>query len=156
MTDHSPKKRGAPRGNRNALKHGLYSAAYRADERRRLSSIPSDDSLHEEINVIRIAMYRFLKALRASSDSLDVTTQLAALRAINLSARSITSLLRAQSFASSTSAARRRNAETLANLESLAARHMDDEAAPPPPPDPPAPFVPLLNRDIIHRPPGSE
>ena len=34
------RKRGAPRGNRNALKHGFYSAAFKEQERRLLARLP--------------------------------------------------------------------------------------------------------------------
>jgi hypothetical protein len=92
------KSRGAPPGNHNAFKHGFYSAAFRANERRVLNSLPLTD-LTGEIELIRVANYRFLQALNLDDAPLDVETQLAALRAVNLSAQSITSLIRAQAIA---------------------------------------------------------
>ncbi len=91
------KKRGAPRGNRNALKHGFYSAAFK-DRERRLLSHPSAAELSTEIELLRVANYRFVQALTASADPLDVKTQLAALRAVNLSILSIRRLLHARAL----------------------------------------------------------
>ncbi len=88
-------KRGAPLGNHNAYKHGFYSAAFKAAEQRLLVEIPPAD-LTAEIQVIRVNSLRFLQAINAASQPLDFATQLSALRAPNLSAHSITSLLRAQ------------------------------------------------------------
>ncbi len=89
------KKRGAPRGNHNALKHGFYSAAFKEQELRLLHELPVTD-LSAEVDLIRVMSYRFLQALNASPASLDVETQLAALRAVSLSAHSITRLLHVQ------------------------------------------------------------
>ncbi len=88
-----PKKRGAPHGNRNALKHGFYSAAFRQQERRLLARLSPTD-LSSEIDLIRIANFRLLEALSQSPAPLDVDQQLAIVRAVNLSTQSITALLR--------------------------------------------------------------
>ncbi len=108
------KARGAPRGNRNAWKHGLYSSAFNARERRLLSRTFSYD-LAGEIELIRIANYRLLQALETGRDQLDVQTQLTVLRAVNLSAQSITSLIRAQAL----SAPHLDREDLLANLRFL-------------------------------------
>ena len=91
------RKSGAPLGNHNAYKHGFYSAAFKAAEKRLLSEMPPED-LTAEIQLIRVTSLRFLEAINAAAQPLDFDTQLAALRALNLSARSITSLLRAQAL----------------------------------------------------------
>ena len=91
----SKKKRGAPRGNHNALKHGFYSAAFKDHERRILSQ-PSSADLSAEVELLRVANYRFIEALRACPGSLDGKTQVAALRALNLSVLSIKRLLNAR------------------------------------------------------------
>ncbi len=91
------RKRGAPRGNHNAFKHGFYSAAFRNRERRILSQ-PSAADLATEIELLRVANYRFLHDLGASAGPLDHKTQLAALRAVNLSVLSIKRLLQARSL----------------------------------------------------------
>ncbi len=92
------KKRGAPPGNQNAYKHGFYSAAFKAAEQRLLSELPAHD-LTAEIELIRIGSLRLLQALDASGKPTDLATQLTALRILNLSAHSITSLLRTQAWA---------------------------------------------------------
>ncbi len=89
--------RGAPRGNRNAWKHGFYSAAFKAHERRILTRLSPAD-LAAEIELIRVANRRFLEALNLHAEPLDVNTQLAAIRAVNLSAHCITTLIRAQAL----------------------------------------------------------
>ena len=91
------KHRGGQTGNHNALKHGFYSSAFKQHERRLLTQMPASD-LIAEIDLIRIANYRFLEALNTLQTPLDVETQLAAVRAVNLSAQSITSLIRAQAL----------------------------------------------------------
>jgi hypothetical protein len=90
-------KPGGQPGNHNALKHGFYSSLFKDAERRLLAELPVTD-LSAEIELIRVTNSRFLKALQASRGSLDFDTQLTALRAVNLSAHSIASLLRAQAL----------------------------------------------------------
>lgn len=114
---------GAPLGNHNAYKHGFYSAAFKAAERRLLSQIPAAD-LTAEIQLIRVTSLRFLESINAEAKPLDFGTQLAALRALNLSAHSITSLLRAQVL---TAAAR----ELAADLENLPDPLESDDVAGP-------------------------
>ena len=88
------KRRGGQLGNHNALKHGYYSSIFKATERRLLDQLPLTD-LSAEIELIRVTNKRFLQALSASRNDLDFETQLTALRAVNLSAHSIATLLRA-------------------------------------------------------------
>lgn len=95
----STKKRGAPRGNHNALKHGFYSAAFKEHERRLLARQSSVD-LASEIDLIRIANFRLMQALTQSSAPLEVDRQLAILRAVTLSTYTMTALLRAQQWMS--------------------------------------------------------
>ncbi len=90
-----PRKKGAQPGNNNAFKHGFYSTIFKEEERRILSEVPLTD-LTAEIELIRVTIKRFLEALAASRAELDFETQLTALRAVNLSAQSIATLLRAQ------------------------------------------------------------
>jgi hypothetical protein len=109
----SQRKRGAQPCNRNAVKHGFYSAVFKAQERRLLVNVPITD-LSAEIDLIRITNHRFLQALKASKGDLDLPTQLTALRAVNLSAHSIASLLRAHAL---TAALSEDAADTLLALE---------------------------------------
>jgi len=92
-----PRRRGGQPGNRNAVRHGFYTSIFRSKERSLLQHIPLTD-LSAEIDLIRITNRRFLRALKASQGDLDLQTQLTALRAVNLSAHSIATLLRAHAL----------------------------------------------------------
>ena len=91
------KKRGAQPANKNALKHGIYSAARKAAEARFLDTMPKVDLL-AEVDLIRVMKSRFLESLKASPEPLDPQTQLNALRVVSLSAQAIAGLLRLQSL----------------------------------------------------------
>lgn len=54
-----PKKRGAPKGNRNALKHGFYSTAFSQAEKRLLAALPADHHPQENINLLKVLIRRF-------------------------------------------------------------------------------------------------
>jgi hypothetical protein len=108
-------KRGAQPGNHNAIKHGYYSSIFKATERRLLDQLPLTD-LSAEIELIRVTNKRFLQALSASKDDLDFETQLTTLRAVNLSAHSIATLLRAHVL---TAALNRDAAEAIHDLDDL-------------------------------------
>ena len=87
------RKRGAPVGNKNAFKHGFYSASFRQREKQILDdNIPAD--LADEISLVRVAIARCLAALESNSEQRDVATELAILRTVNLGALSINSLVR--------------------------------------------------------------
>jgi len=64
----TPRKRGAPRGNKNALKHGFYARNFTYQE---IADI--DDrkpiSVTDEINLIRIFMRRVIASFDASNSS---------------------------------------------------------------------------------------
>ncbi len=124
----SKRKPGAQPGNHNALKHGFYSSAFTQHERRLLTQLPNID-LAGEIELVRIANRRFLQSLQEDGLPLDVDTQLAALRAVNLSAQSITSLLRAQALLS-LAASDPRLAEFVTGLPSLPAPSSPSQANP--------------------------
>jgi hypothetical protein len=108
-------RRGAQPGNHNAVKHGFYSAVFKENERRLLDQIPLSD-LSAEIELIRVTNKRFMEALVASKGALDFETQLTALRAVNLSAHSIATLLRAHAL---TAVMNRDEAELFAALDRL-------------------------------------
>jgi len=91
------KKRGAQPSNKNALKHGIYSAARKAADARFINSMPKVDLL-AEVDLIRVMKSRFLESIQASPEPLDPQTQLSALRVVCLSSQAITSLLRLQSL----------------------------------------------------------
>jgi hypothetical protein len=85
---------------------------FKEGERRLLDQIPLTD-LSAEIELIRVTNKRFLEALVASKGELDFDTQLTALRAVNLSAHSIATLLRAHAL----TAAIKRDADSIAAVD---------------------------------------
>jgi hypothetical protein len=91
------KKRGAQPANKNALKHGIYSAAYKAGVARLLEKMPVMD-FSPEIDLIRILNARFLESVRSDSQHPGPDAQLSALRAVSLSLHAITGLLRLQAL----------------------------------------------------------
>jgi len=50
MTSPTQRKRGAPKGNLNALKHGFYAKHFTPEEQARLGKTPED--MQEEINIL--------------------------------------------------------------------------------------------------------
>ena len=89
------RNRGAQANNKNALKHGIYSAAFKSGMARGLDRMPLTD-LSAEIELIRVMQNRYLESVRADSRPPGPEAQLSALRAVTLSAHAITSLLRLQ------------------------------------------------------------
>jgi hypothetical protein len=57
-------KRGAPPGNKNALKHGFYSRALTEQEQREASA--STDRFRDEINLLKVLVYRIARRLKPS------------------------------------------------------------------------------------------
>ena len=95
------RKRGAQLGNRNAFKHGFYSAQFQQAERERLGRIQGAD-LSNEIELIRVELLRYLAAEAQADGQIDYETRLQALRAVSLAAESITRLMRTQLLLNST------------------------------------------------------
>jgi len=91
------RKRGAPLGNRNALKHGFYSGQFRQAERRAIARA-ADADLIGEINLLRVQILRYMEAENNASGSLDYENRLSALRAVSLAVGSFTRLVRLQAF----------------------------------------------------------
>jgi hypothetical protein len=60
------KKRGAQPGNKNSLKHGIYSSDTRFREARLLDTLPLTD-LSPEINLYRALTDRYLDSLHAGA-----------------------------------------------------------------------------------------
>lgn len=87
------RKRGAPLGNQNAFRHGFYSSRFRQQELQALSQ-SSTLELADEIALMRVATARLLASLDSHTEPRDVQTELSILRAVNLSAHSITGLVR--------------------------------------------------------------
>jgi len=87
------RKRGAPRGNQNAFKHGFYSAQFRQYELENLDE-NSTPSLEDEIELLRVATSRLMASVEADGSARDLPTELSILRAICLGALSINSMVR--------------------------------------------------------------
>ena len=91
------RKRGAQPGNRNALKHGFYSDHFKQAERQALSDIPIA-SLTGEIELMRVQIYRYLKAENQAETQLTYEDHLSAMRAISQASDSLTRLIRLQTL----------------------------------------------------------
>jgi hypothetical protein len=116
------KKRGAQPGNNNALQHGLYSAAFKAEENRLLGESSATD-LTAEIELIRVMNTRFLESLQ-TGQPLDPETQMSALRVVTLSSQAIMGLIRLQS---QRTVANKEMDDIMRQIASLPVDDLDDE-----------------------------
>ncbi len=87
------KKRGAPLGNTNALKHGFYSRQFREIESADLDAINAN--LEGEIAALRVWIRRSLEVFDGAEDP-DVETQLKILAGLGNAFTKIANLTRAQ------------------------------------------------------------
>ena len=90
MNESPPKKRGAPLGNKNALKHGFYARQYKPVDQQDLDSLPSF-SLTDEIDLVRVNIRRLLdsgQTVSTFSETLDLV------RALTLATANLTRLMR--------------------------------------------------------------
>lgn len=93
MKDPTPKrKRGAPRGNANALKHGFYSRKFKPADLAGLEEI-KDFDLAEEIDLMRVAI---LRVVTQSSGITNLSESLETLQALSTAATALTRLVRVQ------------------------------------------------------------
>ena len=58
---------GAPKGNKNALKHGLYASHYSEQERQQLVDMPPLESIHE-IHMLRTRLHHLLSLIEDCED----------------------------------------------------------------------------------------
>jgi hypothetical protein len=88
----SPRKRGAPPGNRNALKHGFYSRKFK---KANLTSVDQANpiDLEDEITLIRLNI-RHLLELGLNAKDLNEGIQI--LRVVSLGASTLARLIRTQ------------------------------------------------------------
>lgn len=102
------KKRGAPAGNTNALKHGFYSTNFKAGELSDLEML-EDSGLDSEINMLRVASRRLFTLVFKDdflfSDDKDLHLQavIDSLGALGLAATRVSTLLRSKSLISGNS-----------------------------------------------------
>lgn len=63
-----PRKRGAPRGNQNARKHGFYSNALKPDEVQDLQAAAFMEGLDEEIAILRLKLKAVIQRTPDNTD----------------------------------------------------------------------------------------
>jgi hypothetical protein len=85
-------RRGAPKGNLNALKHGFYSQAFRSQEAADLDTIPAGDLL-DEIAMLRVAARRVFN-LSQEEDNPDKLMD--SLNGLGLASTRLAGLMRTQ------------------------------------------------------------
>jgi hypothetical protein len=88
----SPRTRGAPKGNFNALKHGFYTRRLRKHD---LNGVESTDAsgLIEEIALIRVFTRRLLESIGPDTDAYELVEFL---RALCLASSTITRVVKTQ------------------------------------------------------------
>ena len=92
MSKHPPSKRGAPKGNRNALKHGFYSRLFRSTELEQLRSL-STPGLTDEIEMLRLVIRRVVDQ---ASEVQDLDQLLRYLSTLSHATAQLSRLLRTQ------------------------------------------------------------
>jgi len=86
------KKRGAPRGNKNALKHGFYSRSFTSSEQSALAENVLGQ-FKDEIPLLRVLIARTAQSL-TQEKKLSLEDELSALRTITLAVGRLESLTR--------------------------------------------------------------
>jgi hypothetical protein len=96
----SPRRRGAPKGNSNALKHGFYT---RRLKKSHLTGVESTDvsGLIEEIALIRVFTRRLVESCEPEADSYELSD---ILRILCLASSTITRVIKTQYILSATGA----------------------------------------------------
>jgi hypothetical protein len=85
-----PKRRGAPLGNQNALKHGFYARQFRRTDLRDLDDHPLDN-FDDEINLIRVSIRRVMERYQPDA---TLPEALEILRTVSLASLCLTRLVR--------------------------------------------------------------
>jgi hypothetical protein len=67
MSESTPSKPGAPKGNTNALKHGLYAKHFTPAEREHLGKMSPMDSIHE-VHLLRLTLEKVLSMIESCED----------------------------------------------------------------------------------------
>ena len=91
-----PRRRGAPKGNHNAVKHGFYARQFNQQETSDLSST-EPLALQDEILMLRVFMRRIIER---SSEAVTLQDNLEVVRVLSLATFSLTRLIRTQLFIS--------------------------------------------------------
>jgi hypothetical protein len=87
-----PRRRGAPNGNQNAVKHGFYSRMFHTTDIEDLDDSPAIN-LADEIILLRVFIRR---AIESNDTQLDFPESLELLRVLSLASLSINRLIRTQ------------------------------------------------------------
>ena len=87
-----PRRRGAPRGNLNALKHGFYSHLFRKIELGDLQALPLD-GLQDEIGMLRVLIRRVMEL---AQDVQDLDQALRLLNTLSLATANLSRLVKTQ------------------------------------------------------------
>ncbi len=87
------RKRGAPLGNTNAVKHGAYSRWFRQLELTDLDQFSGDD-LQDEIAMLRVLMQRLFELISAETPDVEIMSK--ALTVLGKTAFHMGSLMRAE------------------------------------------------------------
>jgi hypothetical protein len=94
MNEKPPPKRGAPKGNKNARKHGFYSRVFTEEEQREWKSA-AGGQLQPEINLFRVLIARTAQRLMsADARSFSFMENLAMLQAVSMAVARLNSLCR--------------------------------------------------------------
>jgi hypothetical protein len=119
-------KRGAPKGNRNALKHGFYARIYSTQERRDLG-VHHFSGAWDEIILLRIALRRLVAtAVPPDANFSEITAHY---RAIGLLSVGLSRLMGVQMYVGNPE--HDRLLETLATSFDQAIEEMENEGVPP-------------------------
>jgi hypothetical protein len=73
----APRKRGAPTGNQNALKHGFYSGTFTREELALVAAFVRDPSINDEVWMQRVMNHRLVKYVGANALSAQNLVSLA-------------------------------------------------------------------------------
>jgi hypothetical protein len=85
-------RRGAPRGNKNALKHGFYARNFDKIDLADLKTV-SFDGLNDEITMLRVFMRRLTERFQSTE---DLSAALAVVRALSIASFSLARLVHLQ------------------------------------------------------------
>ena len=92
LTPKNPRRRGAPPGNLNALKHGFYSHLFRKIELGDLQALPLE-GLQDEIGMLRVLIRRVMEL---AQDVQDLDQALRLLNTLSLATANLSRLVKTQ------------------------------------------------------------
>ena len=90
------RRRGAPMGNSNALKHGFYSRKFKPLEAEDLDVLEAEDKLQDEILLLKVMIRRVWELAASEATNLESWSQ--ALNVLGLAMTRQASLIRVQAI----------------------------------------------------------